>query len=97
MNKKVATQNIVLLLIVAVMVIAPLLFIKDSEFGGADGAAGDVILQLDENYVPWAEPIISPPGGETEGLLFALQAALGAGVICFGLGYLKGKSSVTKK
>ncbi len=96
MSKKIMTQNILLLVVVAIMVIAPLMFVKDSEFGGADGAAGDVILELNESYVPWAEPIISPPGGETESLLFALQAALGAGVICFGLGYLKGKSAVKK-
>ncbi len=80
---------IISLLVCALIAIVPLLLIE-SEFGGADGAAGDIVTEIlgVEEYEPWAEPIIEPPGGETESLLFCLQAALGAGVFGYGLGVL---------
>ena len=34
-----------------------------------------------------------PPGGEIETLLFSLQAAIGAGLIGFCLGYIVGKKN----
>jgi len=64
----------------------------DSEFGGADGAAGDVIGEINPNYEPWIGNLgFEPPGGETESLLFALQAAIGAVVIGYFFGYYRGK------
>ncbi|MEG0272071.1 MAG: energy-coupling factor ABC transporter substrate-binding protein [Hydrogenoanaerobacterium sp.] len=77
----------------ALIIVYPLLTIKDSEFGGADGAADGIITSIDKEYTPWYEPAWAPPGGETESLLFCLQAALGAGVFCFCAGYL----AATKK
>ncbi len=84
-NLKIAIVCLVLCVIIAVI---PLTTIKDSEFGGADGAAEEAITKIDEDYEAWYEPILEPPGGETESLLFCLQAALGAGVFGYGLGYL---------
>jgi cobalt/nickel transport protein len=64
----------------------------DSEFGGADGAAEDVITEINPDYEPWFGGIgFEPPGGETESLLFALQAAFGAIIIGYTIGYYKGK------
>lgn len=82
-------KNIVIILIILCVFIGafPLAYIKNSEFGGSDGAAEDVITQINPEYKPWAESIIAPPGGETESLLFALQAAFGTGIVCFGFGY----------
>ncbi len=82
--------KLVLVLLLAVVLIAllPLLVIRDSEFGGADDAAEKAVAEIAPGYVPWAESLIKPPGGETESLLFCLQAALGAGVIGYGFGYL---------
>ena len=57
-------------------------------FAGADGAAEEIVQELDPDYAPIAQPILEPPGGETESLLFCLQAALGAGVLGFGFGWL---------
>ena len=85
------------LLLAAVIAVVPLLLIHDSEFGGADGAAEEAITAINPNYKAWAEPIIEPPGGETESLLFCLQAALGGGVFGFGLGYLICRKKFTKK
>ncbi|MDR2518837.1 MAG: energy-coupling factor ABC transporter substrate-binding protein [Spirochaetaceae bacterium] len=87
---KTAAYSIILLALAVVIGAAPLFLIKDSEFGGADGSAGDLALEINESYEPWFEHIWAPPGGETESLLFCLQAALGSGVFFGGLGYLAG-------
>lgn len=81
----------ILFLIILALVIYPLITITDSEFEGADGEAEGVISEINPDYEPWAESILEPPGGETESLLFALQAALGAGVIGLGFGYFIGR------
>lgn len=93
-NTKVVIVCIILAVIIAV---APLIFIKGSEFGGADGAAEDVISAIHPDYEAWAEPVIEPPGGETESLLFCIQAALGGGVFGFGLGYLICRKKMSKE
>ncbi|NCB06240.1 MAG: cobalt ABC transporter substrate-binding protein CbiN, partial [Clostridia bacterium] len=43
-----------------------------------------------------AESLIELPGGETETLLFCLQASIGTGVLAFGFGYLVAKKKYTK-
>ncbi|PKK38807.1 Additional substrate-specific component CbiN of cobalt ECF transporter [Clostridiaceae bacterium JG1575] len=92
-NKKhTFTENLILLLLVVAIAVVPLFLHRDSEFEGADGKAEETITEVNENYKPWAKPLIEPPGGETESLLFALQASLGAAVIFYILGYLKGKN-----
>lgn len=88
MEKKKVMTILILLALCAMILIFPLLTIKDSAFSGADGAAEEVISAVDPDYEPWAESLIALPGGETETLLFCLQTALGAVVIGFGFGYL---------
>lgn len=86
------------LIVAAIFVIFTAQFIymsstTDAEYGGADGQAGDVILELTGgNYEPIAEPIWEPPSGEIESLLFGLQAAFGALVIGYFFGYFKGRT-----
>ena len=92
-NKRVLT-NVILLLLVVFITIIPFFVAKNGEFGGSDDQAEEAITQIDENYEPWFSPLFEPDSGEIESLLFALQAAIGAGVIGFGLGYLKGKKKV---
>ncbi|WP_019850430.1 energy-coupling factor ABC transporter substrate-binding protein [Desulfitobacterium sp. PCE1] len=84
--------NLLLLLLVVAITVAPLILIKDAEFGGADGLAEEEIMTIQEDYEPWFSPFFEPASGEIESLLFALQAGLGAGVIGFGLGYYKGRN-----
>lgn len=84
--------NLSLLLIVVAITVAPLLLVKNAEFAGADGLAEEEIMNIQSDYVPWFSPIFKPASGEIESMLFALQAAIGAGVIGFGLGYLKGRN-----
>jgi cobalt/nickel transport protein len=80
-----------LLAVVVALAVLPLLIIRDSEFSGADGAAETAITEIAPDYEPWFAPLIELPGGETESLLFALQAAIGAGVIGYFFGLKRGQ------
>lgn len=64
----------------------PLLLVK-GDFEGADAKAQALVREVSPNYEPWVEPVFEPPSGEVESLLFALQAALGAG----GMGFILGQ------
>lgn len=85
------TVTILLLLLVVALTVTPLFLIRDSAFGGSDGAAEAAILELAPATEPWVQPFWEPPGGEIESLLFALQAALGAGVIGYFFGLKRGQ------
>jgi cobalt/nickel transport protein len=82
-----------LLLLAAAVVLLPLLApqLKDADFAGADGKAQALIGTIDPAYRPWASPLWAPPGKETEGLLFALQAATGGGLLGYYLGFRRGE------
>ncbi|MEI7027406.1 energy-coupling factor ABC transporter substrate-binding protein [Paenibacillus sp. y28] len=89
-----STQNVLILLGVILLAVLPLLLV-DAEFGGADGAAEEMIQTLHPSYEPWFSPFFELPS-ETESMLFALQAALGAGFIGYVLGLFRGRSGKTK-
>lgn len=92
------TKIVIICLALAVIIaVVPLLVLNGMEFGGADGAAEEAITKINPDYEAWADPVIEPPGGETESLLFCVQAALGGGVFGFGLGYLICRKKFTKK
>jgi len=80
-----------LVFVVIALAIVPLFMNPGSEFGGADGEAEGIISEVAPDYQPWFSPVWEPPGGETESLLFALQAALGAGVIGYYFGVKRGQ------
>ncbi|MCE1180142.1 energy-coupling factor ABC transporter substrate-binding protein [Actinomycetota bacterium] len=61
----------------------------DGEFGGTDAAATELVEGANPDYEPWFQPLFSPGGGEVESGLFALQAAIGGGVLGFVLGTLR--------
>lgn len=92
--KQYKKTNLILALLVVAIVILPLIIKSGSEFGGADGQAGDVIMQINPEYEPWAEPLWEPPSGEIESLLFSLQVAIGAGAIGYIMGSFKEKRKV---
>jgi len=89
-------RNILMLLAVVALAILPLIIHHggDAEFTGSDSQAEVVINQIRPGYKPWASPIWEPPSGEIESLLFALQAAIGAGLIGF---YFGRKTSADNK
>lgn len=88
---------IILILLVIALAVVPLIIKKGAEFGGSDDQAEGVITQVDPNYHPWASPIYEPASGEIESALFALQAALGAGVIGYYFGRRKSNNENKKK
>lgn len=70
----------------------PLVLVQDSEFGGADGLGADVVAEIAPDYdTEWISNWWSPPGGETESMLFALQATFGGVLIGYCFGYLAGR------
>lgn len=92
-NSKVKTRNknILLLILTVILIIIPLILNSTAEYGGADGEAESLISEINPNYKPWFNSLYEPPSGEIESLLFSTQAAIGAGIIGYFLGYKKGK------
>lgn len=88
-------QNTLLVLAVLLIAVFPLLFIQ-GEYEGADEEAEAMIGEIEPNYEPWFEPVFSLPSGEVESLLFASQAAIGAGIIGYVIGLYKGLSQKVK-
>lgn len=84
-------KNLLLLLGVIVLALLPILFLKDAEFGGADGEAEEAITEIASDYEPWFSSIWEPPSGEIESLLFVLQGVIGALIIGYFIGYMRGK------
>lgn len=83
---------VILLAATAVAVIAaPLVMLRGARFGGADEQARAVIEKTRPQYRPWMEPLWRPPGPEMETLIFSLQAAAGAGVVGYAIGYFRGR------
>lgn len=86
------------LLVVAVILLAvmPLMLNRDAAFEGADGQAEELITVIAPDYQPWFANLLEPPSGEIESLLFALQTAIGSGVLFFGVGYLMGSRKLAR-
>lgn len=84
-------RSVWLLGAVAALVILPLA-IGGGAFTGTDDQATQAIEASSPGYQPWFTPLWTPPSGEIESLLFALQAALGAGVIGYVIGRKHGQA-----
>ncbi len=59
-------------------------------FGGIDAAVTEELEA--SGYEPWFAPLYSPDSGEVESGLFAVQAALGAGLLGYCLGVMRRRS-----
>lgn len=84
-------RTVFLLLAVVIITALPLWLMSGSDqagrlFDGSDARGQRAISELAPNYRPWFSSPLTPPGKEIESLLFALQAALGAGIIGYWLG-----------
>jgi cobalt/nickel transport protein len=78
-----------LLLGVLALVVLPLVFIH-GQYGGSDDQASKAIADQQPGFKPWFQPIWKPPSAEIESLLFAVQAAIGAGTIGYVVGRIHG-------
>ena len=88
-------QNWMLVIAVVSLAVIPLVFVR-GEYGGSDDQAEKAITEIQSGYQPWFKHLFEPASGEIESLLFATQAALGAGVIGYAIGLYKGRTESQK-
>lgn len=84
-------RNILVLSLIVILVVIPFFVNQNASFGGADGEAKGIIKDFAPKYKPWFGSVWSPPSGEIESLLFSLQAAIGALIIGYYIGYKRAK------
>jgi cobalt/nickel transport protein len=86
---------IALAFVIAIFVFA-IVSNQNAMFGGADVAGKEAIAKINPNYKPWFAPLWQPKP-ETESMLFALQAAIGALVIGYFIGFEHGRKAVREQ
>ncbi len=93
--------NLILLVVVLVLAAQPLLLpvpnSLEEPFPGADDRGAGTIMASHPDYQPWFKPLWEPPSGEIANLLFALQGALGAGLLGYYIGLRRGQSQPRKQ
>ena len=96
-------QNLLLILAVILLGVLPLWVVEHPAgeataiFTGADDKAKNLIGEINPDYQPWFAPLIEPASGEIASLLFALQAALGAGFIGYYLGAARTREKMRRE
>lgn len=92
----VAKRNMWLLAGATAIIAAPLVVPGlQGEFKGSDDHAAKAIAESQPGFEPWFKPVWEPPSSEIASLLFALQAAFGAGVLGYILGRRRGAKDVS--
>ena len=93
-------KPVILLVIVVILLAFPLALYngKGEEQGYFSGADDQGSAAVEETgYQPWFSSIWEPPSPEIESFLFAVQAAIGAIIVGYVLGYYNGQAKERKK
>jgi cobalt/nickel transport protein len=95
----VKARNGGLLILAAALVVGSVLIgsrREGAEFAGSDGQAMQTVAAIQPDYQPWFGWVWEPPPEIASGL-FALQAALGAGILGYYLGFKRGQAQGRRK
>ena len=84
------------LLALVVLFAIPFVLKPGAGFGGSDDAGSNMIQTMSPGYQPWFHSFWTPPP-ETESMLFALQASIGAIIIGYFIGYEKCRADAKKR
>lgn len=85
-KKTIRLSTIALILtLLAILIIPIFIYGTDADFAGSDGEGTSAIADAN-GYQPWFELNFVPKSAELQSGLFAIQAALGAGVLGYALG-----------
>ena len=89
-NKKGSSTklNVILLLLVLAIIIVPQVIKSEAEAA---------ISEINPDYKPWFSSFFEPASGEIESLLFASQAALGAGIVGYYIGATRTKHKMKEE
>ncbi|GAA3724978.1 energy-coupling factor ABC transporter substrate-binding protein [Salinactinospora qingdaonensis] len=91
----------VILLAVALIAVLPVALGVGSDmaepFTGADGQGEEAIMANDPGYEAWFSPVLELPSGEIESGVFALQAAIGAGIIGYYFGVVRTRHRLARE
>jgi cobalt/nickel transport protein len=80
-----------LVLGVVALFAAPPLIDPGSDYTGTDTRAVTAIQEQEPGYRPWFESVFPPSSPSVESGLFAVQAALGGGLLGYVLGRYRGR------
>jgi cobalt/nickel transport protein len=95
-NRRTLVTVLLVLGVVALFAVPLVLDRGRSDYAGTDSQATAVIEESDPGYTPWVSSLFSASSPEVESGLFALQAALGGGVLGYALGRLRGRRAAER-
>lgn len=94
MNKK---NFYISVLVILLIIILPFVYQQNWEFAGVDAQIEGLVSGINPLYQPWIETLTPELSGEMETFLFSAQAAMGAGIVAYILGYFRGIKVGSKK
>jgi cobalt/nickel transport protein len=78
--------SLLLLVLAAAIAVAPMVLKIEGDYSGTDDVGSQAIEASHPGYVRWTQPFWEPPSKEIEGTIFALEAAIGAGILGYAIG-----------